>query len=532
MILAMNKSMNEHFIMKNIIMLLDCIKRETTREHGMKKYEKYLLAAVIVIFSFLVIWLGIKKVNYHCDEIWTYGLANHQGGINPEFEIGTEYSGMGPFEDFMEVSDGETFDYLNVWDNQAKDVHPPFYYLLIHTVSSLFKGTFSKWYGIGVNIFWMIFILILLYKLAKEITENIVASFGIVIAYASSVVFFDTMLLIRMYAQFTFFVVLLMYILKKQWGQKPDKRFLIKLGIILFGGMLTHYYFLLIAFFMCLVYGVQLIISKDKTAIRNYIVTLGCSGLVYGIVWYHILAHIFNGYRGEEAIAKATSLGGLFSGFIGMADILNSEAFAGLGIIFLILAVVFIIASLKNKKRFFGFEFYLFLCGIFYMGVVGKICPKITSRYIMPIAWIFILSAFLITRYLIQKCIKGKACEYIAVALFCIISIFNLASRNFTVPMDYVDEAQINAVDAAKGKGAVVYVDLNWKILYDFVILQNADRYVFADQDSLKGCLESQNEDYVFIVNVDEGRETVVNQLNADLMYDDGMNYYYLVHVK
>lgn len=497
----------------------------------MKRIEKIIVGIVILLAGIFVIILGMKKVNYHCDEIWTYGLANNIGGINPSFEIGTEYQGMGPFTEFTIVQDGEQFNYANTWENQAKDVHPPFYYLLIHTVSSIFKGSFSKWYGIGVNLFWMVLILIFLYRLIKNITGNTIATVGALIAYASSVVFFDTMLLIRMYAQFTFFVVLLMYVFEKNWYKKPEKSFLIQLGAILFMGMLTHYYFLLIAFFMCLAYGIRLLASKDWICVRNYIIGLAIAGLCYGIVWYHILAHIFNGYRGEEAISKATSFGGLISGLTGMLSILNSEAFAGFGIVFLIVGLCFVIYKAVKKEIKLDFTFYMFLCGCFYIIIVGKICPAITTRYIMPIGWIFILAAYIVVHELLVLTKMGKMSEFVVLVAFCLLNIFNLASRNFTVPMDYINADQQRAVEIAVGKNVVVDVDLDWKILYDFVILQKAEKYIFVDEETTQNVMDSQTDDYIFIVNLEKGREEIVSGLDYELLYDDGQNYYYLVNV-
>ncbi len=496
----------------------------------MEKKETLILAVITILAAVLVVMLGMRKINYHCDEIWTYGLSNNQGGINPSFDRGVEYTGMGPFESFTMVQDGEGFHYANTWENQAKDVHPPLYYLFIHTVCSVFKGSFSKWYGIGVNLFWMILTIIGLYLLIKELTESVVATTGAVIAYVSSVVFLDTMLLIRMYAQFTFFVVLLMLLFKKNWDKKPEKSFLINLGVTLVLGMLSHYYFLLIAFFMCLAYGIKLIMSKDGKSVRNYIIALAVSGLVYGITWYHILAHIFNGYRGKEAISKATSLGGLISGVTGMLSILNSEAFAGIGIVFVLIGLCYVVVRVWKKQSVFSYAFIMFLCGLFYIVVVGKICPKITTRYIMPVGWIFIVSAYLAVRYLLHEFKAGKAAEYIVIATFCIISVFNLATRNFTVPMDYADKNQMAAVETAAGKKAVVYVDLDWKILYDFVILQNTDGYTFVDEENAQAVMDSQTGDYILIVNLEEGSEDVVGGLDSQLLYDDGMNYYYLVH--
>ncbi len=498
----------------------------------MKRIEKLFVGIIILLVGIFVIILGMKKVNYHCDEIWTYGLSNNIGGINPSFKIGTEYQGMGPFTEFTIVQEGEQFNYANTWENQAKDVHPPFYYLLIHTVCSIFKGRYSKWYGIGVNIFWMFFTMYFLYLLLREITGRKIVSFGMLFAVETSVIFLDTMLLIRMYAQFTFFVILLMYLFKKNWNKKPERQFLVKLGLTLFFGMLTHYYFLLIAFFMCLVYGIKMIMSKDSKSIRNYIIALGVAGLFYGIVWYHILAHIFNGYRGKEAISKATSFGGLLSGVSEMLSILNGEAFAGLGGGFAIAIICYFIVKILRKQTKPSFEFWMFMCGVFYIVVVGKICPKITTRYIMPVGWIFIVATFLMIFYILQQIKAGKVAEYITIVMFCMLSIFNLSSRGFTVPMDYIDEKQIAAVEMAEGKEAVVFVDLKWKILYDFVILQNTKGYLFADKDNVMNIISDQSEDYILIVNLEEGRESVIQELDYELLYEDGMNYYYKVNVQ
>jgi hypothetical protein len=223
---------------------------------------------------------------------------------------------------------------------------------------------------------------------------------------------------------------------------------------------------------MCLAYGIKLIIGKKIKDLRNYIITLAIAGLIYGVTWYHILAHIFNGYRGEEALSKATSFGGLLTGMIEMLKLMNNEAFADFGILFAIIGLIYLVIKIIKKENILGFEFFMFICGIFYVAIVGKICPKITTRYIMPVGWIFIATAYLTTRYIVKRVVKSEIREFIIIALFCAISLFNLASRSFTVPMDYINSDQVSAVEAAKDKNAVVYVDVNWKILYDFVILQ------------------------------------------------------------
>ena len=60
------------------------------------------------------------------------------------------------FMDYFTVQRGHEFDYATVWKNQSEDVHPPLYYVFVHTISSFFPGSFSKWFGLAVNILFYI----------------------------------------------------------------------------------------------------------------------------------------------------------------------------------------------------------------------------------------------------------------------------------------------------------------------------------------------------------------------------------------
>lgn len=66
--------------------------------------------------------------------------------------------------EYMTAKKGNRFDFASVWWNQTQDVHPPFYYALLHTVCSLLPGTFSKWYAGMINMMFAIFTLYVLRK--------------------------------------------------------------------------------------------------------------------------------------------------------------------------------------------------------------------------------------------------------------------------------------------------------------------------------------------------------------------------------
>ena len=108
-----------------------------------------MLAALLA----LMVSIGARKDGFDIDEFFTYGLANsyHQPFLNTE--TGRWISGKA-FSDYLTAS-GHAHEYLNVYENQIADVHPPLYYLFMHAVCSAFQNPpFTKWTGIGLNLFF------------------------------------------------------------------------------------------------------------------------------------------------------------------------------------------------------------------------------------------------------------------------------------------------------------------------------------------------------------------------------------------
>ncbi len=494
----------------------------------MKTKERVLVGAVIILVAILSVFLGTRKVAYNLDEIWNYGLANNVGNITPKIEFGKEYSGMGPFETYMEVETGERFNYVSVWQNQAHDVHPPFYYLIFHTICSFFPNTFSKWYGIALNIFWMVFILILLYKLAKEITKSEVASLGIILAYGTSVIFLNTIVFIRMYTQFVFFSVALAYLLKLYWDNELDKKFYGWLSAILILGMLTHYYFLIYSFFICVCFAINLIMGKKFKELRTSAIVVACSGVFYLAIWYHIGGHLFRGYRGKQAISQAFSLGGMFKGAKDLLTALSSEALWGLFPAFGLLIIALLVLKIRNKEKIWNFESALLISCVLYVLVVGKIAPFIASRYAMNTAFGFIMIGYLVLNELVTRLWKNKYAECVALLVFLVISMGNLITRNFTVPYCYHEDDLMATMELMEGKDAVVNVEESWYGFCFFEHLLHAKSYTFVNEEMADEVYKTKENYMLLTYTLDP--DAVVEGLDAELIYKSGNSYYYLVH--
>ena len=56
------------------------------------------------------------------------------------------------FQDYITVGERDGFNYLSVYFNVKDDNHPPLYFMLVHMMSSIFRGRISPWMGCIFNL--------------------------------------------------------------------------------------------------------------------------------------------------------------------------------------------------------------------------------------------------------------------------------------------------------------------------------------------------------------------------------------------
>ncbi|SDB29483.1 hypothetical protein SAMN02910298_01442 [Pseudobutyrivibrio sp. YE44] len=485
------------------------------------------LFSVILFLSVLVVFFGLRKQDFHVDEVWNYGLSNNISSIYPHIEYGKEYKGLGPFKDFVEVSKGEGFNYTNVWANQANDVHPPLYYCLFHTICSLFPNTFSIWYGIGLNMVFMALSIIVLYKLSKLIFKDDFSAFAVILAFGTTVSFLDTIIFIRMYAQFTLLAILFAYLIKIYWDKPLTKRFYLLAGLNLIVGVFTHYYFLIYGFFLCAVFCVNLIIKKSYIELRNSILTFVGSGILYILMWYHILSHIFRGSRGQDALSKAASISGLKGIFI-MFSIVNFYVFSGTFLLILICIAVIFFRRKKANQTIWCYETALFIVGLLYICVVGKVAPFESSRYIAAVGFIFMIIAVLaVQKFLSPKYKKATITKGLLIA-FLVLNLLNFGYRGFYLPNDNYSPNRAELQEAIKDYKLVEYCDSDWEMLSAFTNLTNAKSYAFINKNDADEYISNQKKDFVLLL-YDKEAQNLFPDLDCHLIMNFGSGNYYLV---
>ena len=185
----------------------------------MKKYnfqKKQIIESIIIygILIVLCIWLLQGKDNFHIDEMFSYGLSNHVGSVEmlPP-ESGRVFSPPEKaYFKYLTVADNQRFNYENVWINQHTDVHPPFYYSILHTICSLFPGNFSIWYAGIINIMAVVGVLFMLRKILELLEADIVTKTVISCLFIFSTGIWSAVSFLRMYALTMFWVTLTAYI--------------------------------------------------------------------------------------------------------------------------------------------------------------------------------------------------------------------------------------------------------------------------------------------------------------------------------
>lgn len=405
------------------------IRKITERFHN-RSIILYLLFAVLMVFI-----LASKK-NLHEDEVFTYGLANSQGlwQMAP-----TDMQVYSPPEtawlDYVAVQRGGQFDFRHVWTNQAVDVHPPVYYALVHIICSFFPEKFSIWYAGIINIIFALLALWAVRRLLYELTENgNVVIFGslffILSAGILSAVSFLRMYMMAMF-EVTFITLLFIYAKKKECSWKIYIS-LIAASVV---GALTHYYFIIYLFFLCLFFGIYWLVNKKYKNVGLLIISMLTAGILSIAIFPSMIDHIFRGAgeRGKQSFdnlrkASFTDYQRRLSAFYNM---INEELFGGILSYLLIALLLFFLYYVARRDKTagegqekqdiskdIGIRMNLILVilpSICYYLLVSKIAVIIISRYLFPIYGVVTAGVIALLYHEGRKVI-GKKNQGIAIA--------------------------------------------------------------------------------------------------------------------
>ena len=134
-----------------------------------QKHWKIAFFCLLFLQLSLAVFFGTQKESMHNDEFYSYYSTNGLHGLSLKDREWNDTALL--FQELIVTNEGR-FHYANVYKNQEKDVHPPLYYFLLHTVCSLFPNMYSKWFGLVINLIFFILTFFLLGLLSYELTKD------------------------------------------------------------------------------------------------------------------------------------------------------------------------------------------------------------------------------------------------------------------------------------------------------------------------------------------------------------------------
>ena len=354
-----------------------------------KRLSAFILCIIIAVSVAVVFVQGNRKEGYHCDEIFTFGLSNYEGGFVYEMheEDGTtpKWNTKDDLYEYLAVSDDTRFDYESVIKNQKADVHPPLYYILFHTASSFFPNTYSKYIGIAVNIPFMIGTCILLYLIGNIFFKRRTLSLLTVAVYALSPNCINMAIYLRMYTMLVFFCTALLYLHLRVFENKykTKMRDCILIGLCVLFGALTHYYFFIFAasiFIYTIIATIKNAEAEKRVAfLARYILPFAIAALIYVIIWPTVFTHMFGTHRGNQAFENV--IAGSFLTNIA-ANLRVVYLSMGMLVCLLFIAAIAVAGRIGIRKKYL---LMLTVVGSVYFLIITKIAPYQVDRYIAPV---------------------------------------------------------------------------------------------------------------------------------------------------
>ena len=459
------------------------------------KKNAALLAALMIISAVCFLFAG-RKEGMFIDEIYSFGLANSyyapfvtdlkDGDMRDKVMTRQELT------DYLAVGEDDGFAFGSVYYNQVRDVHPPLYYWLLNIASSFVPGQFSMWTGLVLDYLIYMLCLVLLYAAVLELLGSRHCAVAAVFLYGLSTIGLSTMLMIRMYVLLTALTVLLLWGVVLCMKGKLRKGCVIS-ALALFMGLLTQYYFVFYAFFLCGFYVIYALCRREfKGALIFAISAFAAVGLfvaVFPACFDHLFADaLVSGGSAVDNLKNTAQYPERILHFV------RESAHRMKGIVY-VTAVLLLLCVLRFvrlraalRRGELRLESLVVILPAFVTFLlVAVISPVSEIRYVYNIIPVFVLADALMLYWLIEvdAGMLGKAAKAAAVLVIAAVALLQARS----LPPDYLYDkySDYDALLREYAGSPCVYVNDNFysPITYDMLQLLNFEDFlVTADTSS------------------------------------------------
>lgn len=407
-------------------------------EKFIKNKTNIILSIILVILTIIMFYYSSQKEGFNEDEIFSYGSSNYafdnlyqpyakMDVVNQViikyilkdnwisnisyylknkdkfFELYNQENYINPIwkqrndaKEYLTIQKNDVFNYLSVIYNQSRDVHPPLFYILVHFVSTIFFGQFTKYIIAIINITFFLLTCIIICKIFKLYKKERLAIIGLII-YGLSIGAISTVIFQRMYTMLGFWITIYTYIsLKIAKEEALTKKNMKSLGIVTILGFLTQYYFCIVALVIFIILLCKL---KEKKKWISKNLKLGILGI---IIFPASIYHIFFSYRGVKVLQD---------NYFSRLKFFIEETFKEFNINNIIGYIILVVSSIlliylimKKRKEKDKYEYLILsLPLVIYYLVISKSAPYLEQRYILPVLPILVTGIVLLASYYISK---------------------------------------------------------------------------------------------------------------------------------
>lgn len=424
------------------------------REGMYRKWRKYGLELLLLVLCGILLSSGIsRKEGYHMDELLSFELSNArftpwivptqpQGRLDKFVEQEIEGATFGEtlgnlwdtvvdvlqnkgeskllsyqadvyeepvwisaqqFNDYITVQDQDAFQYLSVYFNVKDDNHPPLHFMVLHTLSSIFRGKAEPFIGCLINLAALLGTIWLLMALGRAMArelglEKYARTAGLLAGglYGLSAGALSTVLLIRMYGMLTFFCVALLYLHLKKWQDRGFGAHNKGLILVTALGFWTQYFFLFYCLLLAAVTVVLLWGRKRQREAWIYLRSMAAAAVLGVGLFPFAIQDVFSSGRGVEALNNLSEgMNGYGSRLAAFGRIvLDGIRYRELLAAVLLLTVLLLFERGRKKSQGVQPEpvrasrhvlAMLLIPAAGYFLLAARMSPYLVDRYVMPV---------------------------------------------------------------------------------------------------------------------------------------------------
>ena len=280
-----------------------------------KNKTVFFLVLIILIGMIRLIYIYSLRDGHHVDETWSYGFANsyYQPNIYGEaYESAwinvEEWVDGKVFKDYITVSENERFAFDSVWYNKQNDLSPIVYAFLLHFVSSFFPGVFSWNFAFSISLVFFVLSVICVFFISSEFTDSPICGLLCSLYYVFSGCGTGNFLYLRVYHILTFLVLWLFFLMMHVYkAEKDTLKGYCLLPVATLLGCLTHFYFLIIAFFFTAFFCIAFLIRKRIASFFKLGFTMLFSVIAFFVIYPASIRFLFPYTEGRSTGTTAVT---------------------------------------------------------------------------------------------------------------------------------------------------------------------------------------------------------------------------------